>query len=172
VRVAPHLTRIELHALEERRHPLTALVLAHADPEGLHPLGDRIAHAHARVQGGQRILEHDLDLTAVGAQLRRRQGEQVHAVEPDPPRLGIDQAQQRAADRGLAAPRLAHQGQGAPRRDLEVDAVDRTHVALRPLQHPGADGKPGTELLHPQQRPAAVRLHPASSCATTWQRAP
>jgi hypothetical protein len=68
VRVAPHLARIELHALHQRRHARGLLGLARADPEGVHALGDDVAHAHARVERRHRILEHDLESAAQRAQ--------------------------------------------------------------------------------------------------------
>src|SRR3989449_6655554 len=77
----------------------------------------RLAHGHPRVERAVRILEHDLHATAQRSQLPRAAGEHVDAVEYDAAGVGLDQSENRASHRGLAATRLPHQAQGAAGRD-------------------------------------------------------
>jgi len=73
------------------------------------------------------------------AQHRGRQPREVDAVEPDPARGRLDQAQDRPSHRRLAAARLADQRERLAAADLEIDAVHRAHVADRAPEQPLAD---------------------------------
>jgi hypothetical protein len=175
VRVADHEARVDLHARQKASHALGALGLVGADAVDLHALGHEVAHAHARVERGHRVLEHDLDPASQRAQRGTRQRQQVLALEEDAAGLRLDQPQQRAPDGRLAAARLADQRERAPGLDLEGDLVDRAHPGDRPLQQACAHREPGAEPLDPQDRrdvrACRRRAHEASSRATAWQRA-
>ena len=86
----------------------------------------------------------------------------VGAVEDDLPRGRLVEPQERAADRRLAAARLADQPERLAALDRERDAVDRLHVPDVPVHHdPAPDREPDLEVLDLDERVAAVRAHAA-----------
>ena len=86
---------------------------------------DRITDTVARIERVVRVLEDDLDATALiaGAALRSRA--ELLAVEEDRARRGRMQAGHTAGDRGLAASGLADEGNAFALGQLERDAVGR-----------------------------------------------
>ena len=93
-------------------------------------LGDNPAHGHPRVQGGIRVLEDHLHPPAIGQLLGPRAHAKGLAVDPDFACRGLDQADQHAAERGLAATALGDQAQGLAMGELERHAVYRDHLLL------------------------------------------
>ena len=57
--VPAHVCRMEPHAVHEEDHPVLNLIPGQVQVVA-DRLGDDIAHVHARVQGGERVLENDL----------------------------------------------------------------------------------------------------------------
>src|SRR5207247_9585043 len=103
--------------------------------------GEGLPHGHPGIEGTVRILEHDLHAAPQGPQLVSPEGHDVRPAERDPPRVRLDQPQDRAPYRRLSAPRLAYEAERLSRRNRERDAVHGMH---RP---------PGTP--QPEQPPAA-----------------
>ena len=137
VRVAVGRLLAEPDALEHVDHDVLAILLVQAvDAQAL---ADEAAHGHARVERADGVLEDDLHVAPHRLQVAAAEAAQVDAVELDLARRGLEQAQQRAAERGLAAAGLAHEPHGLAAEDVEVDAVDR-------LQLP--DGALEDALLH------------------------
>ena len=104
--------------------PRLAMAAAEIDLEGL---GDLLPGAHERVQRRHRLLEDHRDQTAAAAAQRLGVGQQVGVLEQYSaarPRVGRQQAEDRAQHRRLAAPGLADQAECHTRRDLERDVVD------------------------------------------------
>ena len=66
-------------------------------------VGERAADRGARVEGGERILEHHLDAPPHGAQFLATQRQKIGAVEIDAAGVGLDKTQQDARQRRLAA---------------------------------------------------------------------
>ena len=99
--------------------------LADLPPDGEH-----------RVQTGHRLLEDHADVVAAQlAHLRLGEIEQVAPLEADdagsaPGRLR-DETQDRHGRDRLAASALAHHGHGLARIDVEGNALDRAHHAVR-----------------------------------------
>ena len=118
VRVAAGEAGVEPDLLKQRRHFGVGPGAGReaVDGEGL---AQRLAHGHARVERAVRVLEHDLHAAPQRAQLPRPEGEDLPAVDHDLPGRGLLQPQDRPADRGLAAPRLAHEPQRLSGRDRE-----------------------------------------------------
>ena len=83
-------------------------------------LGDGAIDGEARVERIERILEHELRLAAEGAQALAGQAGQRCAVEGDGARRRLGELQHQAAERGLAAARFAHDGDGVARADVEA----------------------------------------------------
>ena len=71
----------------------------------------------------------------IGLELGPRQLRDVLAVEDDAPAGRLDEAQQDAADRGLAAAGLADQAERLAAPDREADVVDRPDLADLAVQH-------------------------------------
>ena len=81
MRVPVHGVLRQPDALQEPPRALDALAFIRAQAMNAHRLGERAPDAHARVEAGVGILEHDLDAPAEGHHLRRRQAQQVGVLE-------------------------------------------------------------------------------------------
>ena len=90
-------------------------------------LGDRRADRHPRVERRVRVLEDHLHVAAHRAQLALRQPRDVGAVERDRAGARLEQAQDRAAERRLAAARFADEAERLAAPDLEIDLRYRAH---------------------------------------------
>ena len=140
VRVAPHLRGIELHAraaaprrarcarARRRRCRRTACPRRSRRARAC---ADRATPADPGTRSG---VARRYGCSARASSRSRSTPSNEHA-----PGLRLDQAQERAADRRLAAARLADQRERAPGGDREVDVVDRAHLAAtarwsRPLR--------------------------------------
>jgi hypothetical protein len=62
-------------------------------------LGDDVAHGHARIERGERILEHDLHRAAMPAQRLGIQRAEVVAEPDHAAGARLDQTQHRASER-------------------------------------------------------------------------
>src|SRR5262249_62101736 len=118
-------------------------------------LGDDVAGGLARIERGERILEDDLHLATIGAQLRLLQVRDVAAFELDAAVGRLDQAQDRASHGGLAAAGLADQAQRFAFRDLEADAVNREDAPGHRSPQPLAQRKLLLEVAYLQPRRGA-----------------
>src|SRR5690606_5012813 len=86
------------------------------------------------------ILEHDLQIAPSPAQRLARQGREILGREAHPPAGEWGQAQDPAAERGLARSRLADHGHRLAGADVDADAVDRPDVADDATEETAADG--------------------------------
>ena len=91
-------------------------------------LDDR-ADAHPRVERRVRILKDDLEVPARAAELAARQRAHVHVLDADLAGGRLDQPQQAAPGRRLAAAGLADQAERLARRDRERHVVDGANTA-------------------------------------------
>ena len=112
------------------------------DPKAL---ADDVADAHPRIERADRVLEDDLHVPAHLLQRRALEGDHVDAVEADLARGRLEQPQQRASERRLAAAGLADEPDRLAAMDVEIDAVDGLQLGDGALQHPLLDGE---VLLH------------------------
>ena len=121
---------------------------------------------HRRVQGRMRILEDDLHPPPVVAQLALAQLRDVAALEHDAALGRPDEAQQRPAERRLAAARLADEPQHLALAEVERDVVDCLDLAGLAPEESLAEAAPDRVVrLQPADRDesravlrAAVRL--------------
>ena len=114
---------------------------------GQQPLADEVADGHARVQRADRILEDDLHPAAhvflsTPCELRI-----VLAVELRAAGGRLLEAEQRAAERRLAAAGLADEAEDLAPADLERDVVDGPDVADDPAEDARPDRVVGLEVL-------------------------
>jgi hypothetical protein len=109
---------------------------------------------------------NDLQTLAGGAQRGGRERQDVAALEDDAARLRRLEAEDRAADRALAAARFADEREGPTRPDLEADVGRGLDVADHTAHQPRADRIPGREALDREEHLA--RRHRLPS-ATAWQ---
>ncbi len=126
---------IEADALQQGRDPARTLGTWRdvVDAQGI------VQHARdsgAGIEGGQRILEHHLQFCTHAAQGCTTLGKQVCSIEGDGAGIGLDQAQDRAGERRLAAAGGADQSQrlAGPQREADVvEGGDRYAGAAEPL---------------------------------------
>lgn len=91
------------------------------DAEGL---GEDLADAHTRVEGGVGVLEDDLHLAAEGADTAGGCGADVFAVEVDGAGGGLDEADEHAGYGAFAGAGFADEAEGFAAADGEGDVVD------------------------------------------------
>ena len=129
-----------------------------------------------RVERAVGVLEDHLEAAAAPPQLPGAEGEEVLAVEADAPGGRLDQPDEAAAERGLAAARLPHQRQALAARDLEIDAVDRAHHAAVAPQQAAADREVLADVGGREQRrggaTATLMVARAGSSAIADRRPP
>jgi len=131
VGVAPCLLLGDTDELERLDHPVRSLVLL-ADPVDHERLLDDRLDVHARVERAEGVLEHDLHAPPQPPHLVGRQRPDVDPVEHDAPGGQLEQAQDAARDRRLAAARLAHQTERLAAAHGEGDVVNGMHDVARP----------------------------------------
>ena len=120
VRVARRRLRRQADQLEQLGNPPSPLLGARADAVDHQPLADDARDPHARIQRAVRILEDDLHRAAHGAQLAR--GAARRSDRPSKrtsPAVGSSESQDQAAERRLAAARLADQPERLAGTDVE-----------------------------------------------------
>jgi hypothetical protein len=126
--------QLRRHALAHRSRKADALQNASDPPLDLaareRTLGDKrqrhdVLDAAARIERGERILEHRLD--QAGARLAV-EIEQALAVDQHGARCRLEQPEDEACERGFAAAGLADNAEHAARRDAERNVVDRDHA--------------------------------------------
>src|SRR5262249_44328943 len=111
-----------------------------------------------------RVLEDQLHVAALGLQLALRQRRQVGALEEDVAAGRLEQPQDRAAERGLAAAGLADEADRLAAPDGEVDAVDGLDVRDRLAHHAFLDREVLLDAARLDEDVAAsVRAHVAGT---------
>jgi hypothetical protein len=117
-------------------------------------LGNDVAHFHARVERAVRVLEDHLHAPAQRDQLAALHAVDVLAVEQDLAGSRPFEPQDAASGRGLAAAALTNQPQRLAALDVEIDAVDRLHVADLACQHDAlGDREVHGKAAHLEKRP-------------------
>ena len=109
-------------------------LVARRDAVDPHRLADDRAHGHARVERRVRILEHDLDLAAQRAQLRRLLGRELVPAELHRTRCRIEELEHQSPGRGLAATRLADEAERLALLDREAEPRHRLDRADAPAE--------------------------------------
>ena len=119
-----------------------------ADVLHLQGLAQDRADAHAGVERGVWVLEHDLEVAPATAQVPAPKVRHVGAVEADRSRGGLFQGDDEATDGRLATARLADEAEGLALSHGEGDIGDCLDAADLALQHgPGGDGELLYELV-------------------------
>jgi hypothetical protein len=123
-----------VHSLEQLAHEGLAIV---APRSLVNParLVQRGAHAHARVQRRVRVLEDHLHAPAQLAQLASARRADVHALEPDRPAVRLDEPDEAARQRRLAAARSTRDAEDLAARERERHVVDGPVAGERAAQH-------------------------------------
>ena len=127
--VAVERLRAEADAVERLDDPV-ARARSRGTPCDREPLADDVAHAHARVERADRVLEDDLHLAPRVASARARES----AVRSAPskticPSVGSISRMSVRPSVDLPQPDSPTSPSVSPLRICEVDAVDRLHVA-------------------------------------------
>src|SRR5919198_10596 len=92
-------------------------------------LADDVAHRHARVERGVRVLEDHLHPPAHAAHLLAGKARELGAIELHRAGGRLVELEDRAPRRRLAATRLADETKRLALLDEEIDAVDRADRA-------------------------------------------
>src|SRR5579884_2172200 len=132
VRVAVVVLGVQADALEQLLHAPLAVLLRVVDRERLR---DDLPHALPRVERRVRILEDDLHLAADRPQRALAEMGDVAPVEPHDARGRLEQPDDEARGRRLAATRLADDPERLAAAHGQGDVLDRVHDALRPREH-------------------------------------
>ena len=140
VRVGAHRGRPEADSLEQGGGPFLALG-RRAFLVDDHRLAHDLAGRHARVQRGVGILVDHLHAPPVGQHGGTVEMGDVLAVDPDGAAGGLQQFQQRAAHRRLAAAAFADQAQRLAAPDGERHTVDGIDMARNTAEHALVDRK-------------------------------
>jgi hypothetical protein len=94
-------------------------------------LREQRGHAHLGIEGGVQVLEDHLHLGALPAQRGLAEAADLLAAIAHRARGGRLKTQDRATQRGLAAPALPDDAEGLPLRHGQAHAVHRRHVVVR-----------------------------------------
>ena len=139
VRVAAHVVGAQAHRLEQlddARFELLPRLRQLVDDQRL---ADDRAHRHARIQRRVRILEDDLHVARERTQLVFARPRDALAFEPDLARGRLDQAQDAAPRRALAAARFADNAERFAGGQIEAHAVDRMNLLDRAAEPAALD---------------------------------
>src|SRR6185437_1015996 len=123
----------------------------------LEHLADDVAHREARVERAARILEHHAKLGAQPAPLPTvRPGDfdrwGAARIEADAAAIRPVEADQRLAERRLAAAAFSNESERLAAADVEIYLADGAHFAGPPREKAGSDGKAFAQSLDPKQR--------------------
>jgi len=140
VGVAAHLLPREPHLFHEPGRLLVALPSGR-DAVNQQRLPDGAAGAAARVERRIGVLEDHLDLAPEGFQLLPAVAQDVLALEQDLSGSRGLEPDDKPAQRGLAAPALAHEAQGLPAVDGKVHPVDGLDGGLPSADRRALDGE-------------------------------
>src|SRR3954447_2911461 len=156
--------RREADVLERVGHTRARLGAALRQAVDRQRVAHRLADGHRRVQGGVRVLKDDLHPPPVLAQVAFAQLRHVASLEDDAAARRLDEAEQRAAQRRLAAARLAHEAEHLSLAQVEGDIVDGADgaglAADQTVGEAPADRVVGLEVAHRDQRRAVgLRAH-------------
>ena len=102
---------------------------------------DDLRHGLARVERGIGVLEHDLRSAAHARQRALRQAGHVLAGDADAASVGLLQAQDQAAERRLAGPRLADQADHLACCNRQRHVVDRANARRPVARAPTLEGE-------------------------------
>src|SRR5439155_1425620 len=154
---------IEPHDFQEVAHLTLTVGRVGTTVDGQR-LGDDASHAHARIQRGERILEDDLHPLARRPESRRRQRDEVVALEADAAGRWLDEPQDQSARGRFATAGLADEAEHLTALDREADTVHRVDDAP-PAAHPrAADGE---ALLEPADVEQRCRHHTVTTGQAT-----
>ena len=148
VRVAARVLGVEAHAVHQLEDALLALFLAAVQVMHVKRLTDDVRHRHARVERRVRVLEDHGGLGAVLAQVLL--GADGLAVVDDLAVGGLVEVQDRTANGGLAAARLADQAERLAALNGKADVVNR--LQGRGLEEARVDGEILLEVTDVDQR--------------------
>jgi ABC-type oligopeptide transport system ATPase subunit len=168
VRIAVVVLGREAHELEQLGHVALDLA-AVADVVDAQRIADDRAHPLARVERSVRVLEDHLHLPAQRLQLAAGELGDVAALEVDRARGELEQADDAAAERRLAATRFAHEPECLAGSHLEADAVHGVHPGDLALDDDALlDREVLADVVDLQERPAVLLAHADSSISSGW----
>src|SRR5216117_2536332 len=152
VRVTAQVVGRQADGLEELDHALFPPLPRRGELVYHECLADDRAHRHPPIERCVRVLKDDLHLFPERAQRALVERRHVLRSEPDLARRRLDEPENRAARRGLAAARLPDQAERLARQDLERHVVHGVHARDLAREEAAADREVLLEVLDPEQR--------------------
>src|SRR5260370_2274707 len=152
--VRPTVQRVawQPQRVHQRRNPRLKVGGRFREAEIADRLGQDIAHPHAGIETGERILEHHLHAAAHAAQTFGRKIVDPLAIQYHLAGGDVEQSQDGAADRRLAATGLAYQRQRLAARDLKGHAVHGIDPFGLAAEQAAADREMLLEVVDLEQR--------------------
>ncbi len=167
VRVARAEARVEADFLERGSHPGIPGGAALPALEGDERLRHALRDVHARIETADRVLEDHLHLAPHAPQPDRVVEQHGRPAPLDRASRRLEQTENRARQRRLAAARFAHDAERLTGCDFEVHAIDGDEPAAGVEQALPSHGETHREIANPQQPVAHGRASRGSSGA--WQ---
>jgi hypothetical protein len=128
-------------------------------------LGEDLAHRHARIEGGEGVLEDDLRLATKRAQAALAEARDVFPIDPHPALIGADQPHGEAAKRGLAAAGFTDQSERPAGLQGQRYAVDGPGCGARPAEERALHHERLAHAIHLEDRPCNVHATSVSNGA-------
>src|SRR5882757_7310053 len=128
MRIVLHLVGPQAHLREQFGDPFLFLATGR-EPVDAERFADDIAGGHARIERGERILEHDLHRAPMRTQFRLAERRDVLAVQFDGAAGWLDQPQHGPCHRRFTATGFTDQPQRFAGAYGKTDAIDRMHGA-------------------------------------------
>src|SRR5258705_7626819 len=128
VRVVLHLIRPETDLLEQFGDAV-AFFASRRQTMDAEWLPYDVARRHSWIERSKRVLEDDLHRPSVRAQVRLAEMGDIQAIKADAATGRLDEAQDAARHRRLAAAGLADKAEGFPDANREADAIHGMHGA-------------------------------------------
>src|SRR4029077_5279779 len=125
----------------------------------LQRLADDRRHREPRIERRIGVLEDDLHVAAQSPQRLAVEAGDIGALEPDLAGTGLDQPQDAAAGRRLAAARLAHQPERLAGGDVKAHAVDGMDALDLAREYPALHREVLAQVAHRQERIGAHSTH-------------
>jgi len=154
VRIAIHHDRIESDALHYLRDTFSTFGIGTNVLQQQRFCND-VSHGHPWIQGRERVLEHDLELSSHRSELLRGHlcdvQQAATQVVPNGSRSRLNQAQEAAPGRGLPTAALADQAQRLATPYLETHVIHCANVPHRALQQALLDGEELAQMRYVHQ---------------------
>ena len=127
MRIAVGVLGGQADLLQELRNLLAAVAGAEVGRVDLQGFANQLAHGHARVERGKRVLKDELHIAPQPGQIGPGDMADVLTVKGHLPLGGVQQPHQQAGKGGFATAGFADDGKGLAPADFQRDITHRLH---------------------------------------------